>query len=110
MTIAMACPRCGRSHCIWSEDELFCPDCLLQEGFETFKYRENNPYWYLSLETFSPLESEEDTSLTPNINPAPIIEEFEFHHLYENQIPTLDIEEEERIELENESERTQDSF
>lgn len=44
------CPRCGSCTCEWSDEELFCPNCLLQEGPEDFIYREENPYAYLDPE------------------------------------------------------------
>ncbi len=109
MSLAIACPRCGNLHCIWSEEELFCPDCLLQEGPDTYKYREGNPFWYLTNNSVAPWNRLANRILTRNTNLSPVLEEFEFHQLVENQIPTLDLEEE-RNEEENEpeSERNQD--
>lgn len=103
MSLAIACPRCGNIHCVWSEDELFCPDCLLQEGPDTFKYREDNPYLHLTNHSSSPWNHLANRTLTRNTNLNPVLEEFEFHQLVENQIPNMDLEEE-RIEEKNESE------
>jgi len=67
------CPRCGGWRCEWTDEELFCPDCLLCEGPEDFKYREENPYEDLDPEmlTFMELledDVEEEDLLTQRIN------------------------------------------
>lgn len=90
MKIATACPRCGYSRCEWSEEELFCAHCLLHEDARTFKYREENPYQYLSSKLLTDQSFEEDTPFTHNLNPIPILEEFELHSFDENQIPQID--------------------
>lgn len=92
MSIAQTCPRCGSLHARWEEDELFCPDCLLQDHPDEWEHIENDRQWRM-LFYFLPeckLREAAKLELTQNANPEPP-EDFEAHSFEEHKIPTMDI-------------------